>query len=301
MNIRQGLALLAVMLSGAVSCRETEQAKAAQVKSLQTERQQQLQLRIAMADSTHSTATPLAKWVVAPELREISGLTLLPDGSLLAHDDEIGKIYQIDPKAGIILKSFTLDQVPHGDFEAIATVGSDIYLLESHGNLFKFREGSDGEVVPYTKLDTRLGHQCEFEAMAYEADSSRLLLACKKVASKSLKDQLVIYQVPLPFTDVSRITMIAIPEADIIGAHGWKKFEPSDMAIDPTTRNWVIVASIQKALAVITPAGTVVRSELLPGDHPQAEGLAITNDNILIISDEATTKPAVITLYRWRP
>jgi uncharacterized protein YjiK len=301
MNIRLGLALLAVMLSGAVSCRETEQAKAAQVKSLQTERQQQLQLRIARADSSHSTATPLAKWVVAPELREISGLTLLPDGSLLAHDDEIAKIYKIDPKAGMILESFTLDQVPHGDFEAIATAGSDIYLLESHGNLFKFRAGADGQVVPYTVLNTGLGHQCEFEGMAYEPDSSRLLLACKKVASKSLKDQLVIFQVPLPFTDVSRITMRAIPEADVIGAHGWKKFEPSDMAIDPTTKNWVILASIQKALAVVTPGGTVVRSEPLPGDHPQAEGLAITNDNILIISDEATTKPAVITLYRWRP
>jgi len=301
MSIRQGLALLAVMLLGSVPCRDTEQAKAAQVKSLQTRRQHQLQLRIAMADSSHSTATPLAKWVVAPELREISGLSLLPDGSLLAHDDEIAKIYQIDPKAGIILKSFSLQDLPHADFEAIATAGSDIYLLESHGNLFKFREGGDGDVVPYTKLDTRLGHQCEFEGMAYEPDSSRLLLACKKVASKSLKDQVVIYQVPLPFTDISRITMLAIPEADVIGAHGWKRFEPSDMAIDPTTKNWVILASIQKALAVITPGGTVVRSEPLSGDHPQAEGVAITSDNILIISDEATSKPAFITLYRWRP
>lgn len=301
MTIRQSLALLAVVLSGTVSCRETEQAKAAQVKSLQTARQQQLQLRIAMADSNHSTATPLAKWIVAPELREISGLSLLPDGSLLAHDDEMAKIYQIDPKAGIILKSFSLDGLPHADFEAIAAAGSDIYLLESHGNLFKFKAGADGEVVPYTKLDTRLGHQCEFESMAYEPDSSRLLLACKKVGSKSLKNQLVIYQVPLPFTDVSRITMLAIPEADIIGAHGWKNFEPSDMAIDPTTKNYVLVASLQKALAVITPGGTVVRSELLPGDHPQAEGLAITSDNIMIISDEATKEPAVITLYRWRP
>jgi hypothetical protein len=29
--------------------------------------------------------------------------------------------------------------------------------------------------------------------------------------------------------------------------------------------------------------------------------VAVTRDNILIVSDEATQKPAAITLYRWRP
>jgi len=45
----------------------------------------------------------------------------------------------------------------------------------------------------------------------------------------------------------------------------------------------------------------VVRSEPLPGNHHQAEGVAVTKDSLLIISDEATSKPAAITVYRWRP
>ena len=36
------------------------------------------------------------------------------------------------------------------------------------------------------------------------------------------------------------------------------------------------------------------------GRDLQAEGVAITKDSILIISDEATSKPAAVTLYRWR-
>jgi hypothetical protein len=44
-----------------------------------------------------------------------------------------------------------------------------------------------------------------------------------------------------------------------------------------------------------------VRSEEIPGEHRQPEGVAITRDGILLISDEANVKPAVITLYRWRP
>jgi uncharacterized protein YjiK len=54
-------------------------------------------------------------------------------------------------------------------------------------------------------------------------------------------------------------------------------------------------------LVVLTPDGDVVRSEPLPGDHQQAEGVAITNDSLLVISDEANVKPAGITLYKWRP
>jgi hypothetical protein len=29
--------------------------------------------------------------------------------------------------------------------------------------------------------------------------------------------------------------------------------------------------------------------------------VAITNDSILLVSDEANVKPAAITLYKWRP
>ena len=82
-------------------------------------------------------------------------------------------------------------------------------------------------------------------------------------------------------------------------ANKWKKFRPSDITIDPSTGNYVMISSLDHGLVVITPSGDIVRSEPLPGKHHQAEGVAITRDNILIISDEATSKPAAITLYRW--
>jgi hypothetical protein len=61
----------------------------------------------------------------------------------------------------------------------------------------------------------------------------------------------------------------------------------------------VLVAAKQKALVMLTPAGTVVFSRSLGGRHPQAEGIAITRDHILIIADEATNSAATITLYYW--
>jgi len=56
----------------------------------------------------------------------------------------------------------------------------------------------------------------------------------------------------------------------------------------------------EKGLIVVTPEGEVVRSEPIPGDHRQPEGVAITPDSILLVSDEANVKPPAITLYRWR-
>lgn len=295
------LALLAAIVLSGGSCGETQPAKAEQLRALEAARKHQLARRIAIADASSSQAAPLAMWILPPQLHEISGLTLTSDGRMFAHDDEAGGVYQIDPKTGIVVKRFMLEGEPNADFEAIATVGADMYMLESNGGLLKFNEGADGDHVPYTKHDTRLGRECEFESLAYEHDSSRLLLACKRVTTKSLRNRLVIYRVPVPFTDTASVSMLTVPMTEVIGLNRWKNFQPSDMAIDPETGNYVLIASQEKAIAVITPAGDVVRSEPLPGNHQQAEGVAVTSDRILIVADEARHRPAAITLYRWRP
>jgi uncharacterized protein YjiK len=92
-----------------------------------------------------------------------------------------------------------------------------------------------------------------------------------------------------------------VPIKDVIGNNKWKNFRPSDITIDPNTKNYVIIASKEMGLVVLNPDGEVIRSEPLPGDHRQAEGVAITRDSVLMISDESNVKPAAITLYRWRP
>jgi uncharacterized protein YjiK len=220
---------------------------------------------------------------------------------VITHDDEVARVYVIDPRAGIILKRFSLQGERHGDFEAIETAGNDMYLLQSNGHIFKFKEGGDGALVPYTVFDTHLGKECEFESMAYEADSSRLLLACKKVQHDVARHELVIYGLPLPLDKKNAPTMLTIPITEVVGTNKWKNFHPSDMTIDPFTKNYVLIASREKGLVVISPDGDVVRSVPLPPGHNQAEGVAITKDGLLLISDEAHMTPAAISVYRWRP
>ena len=301
MTAARGLVLLVCALPCVGACRETQQARAAQVRAVEATRNKQFEQRLALADADSSTVLPVAMWLMPPELREISGLAITPRGTVLTHDDNVGRVYEIDPKTGILLKGFSLKDGVRGDFEAITIAGTDVYLMESKGKIFKFKEGKDAEQVPYTVYDTGLRKTCEFESMVYEPDSSRLVLVCKRILTKPAPHEMWIYRLPLPLGNPSAMTMLRIPIQDVIGSNKWKNFHSSDINIDPITKNYVIVSSNQKGLVVIKPDGEMVRSEPLPGDHRQPEGVAVTRDSLLMVSDESNVKPAALTLYRWRP
>ena len=291
---------LLVSVAAALACGQRSEANAAQTQALLAQRQAEITQRLAAAGRDQKQTEPVAMWVLPAELREISGLALTADGRVLTHDDEIGRVYVIDPKRGVVLKRFTLGDGPRGDFEGITVADSSIYLLASNGILLEFKEGADGASVPYSIHDTKLGHECTFESVAFEASSASLLLPCKVVGKKSLRDQLVIYRWHVRKTDSPRLSMFTVPLTRVIGTNDWKTFHPSDMTVDPTTGNWVLISSHEKGLVEVTPSGQVLRSGPLPGKHHQPEGVTITRDGILIVSDEATKTPATITLYRWR-
>ena len=297
MTILRPLALI-IGLAGLMSACKT-QAETARAEAALNAREQRLQARLARVEQTQSVDQPVAMWIMPPALSEISGLTVTSDGRLLAHDDELARVFEIDPKRGVVAKSFMLGNGLHGDFEGITMVGPDIYMMLSNGLLYRFREGANDAHVSYTTFDTHLGKECEFEGVAYEKDSARLVLPCKNVKLKHLDDEVVIYRWKIGSTDPSGISMLSVPFSEIAGNNKWKKFRPSDITIDPATGNYVIISSLEKGIVVMTPNGDVISSGPLPGKHQQAEGVAITSDDILIISDEATSKPATITLYKW--
>ena len=300
MTSRRWLVALLCAMPFVAACDDTPKAKAAELQKLAETRKKELAARIAAAAANPDTALPIAMWIMPPQLREISGLAPTSRGTVLTHDDNSGRVSEIDPKTGILVKSFSLLGNQKEDFEAIAIAGNDIYLMASDGKLFRFREGADGQQVSFIMFDTGLEKQCEFEGLAYEADSSRLVMACKRELDKQAPKEVVLYRMPFPLNRAT-FTALKVPLKDVVGSNAWTKFRPSDITIDPVTKNYVIVSSQEKALLVMTPDGDVVRSQPLPGDHQQAEGVAITNDSILVISDEANVKPAAITLYKWRP
>ncbi|MEO7962982.1 MAG: SdiA-regulated domain-containing protein [Gemmatimonadaceae bacterium] len=257
--------------------------------------------------ATVTTGDPMvARWILPSWLSEISGLTLLRDGRMLVHDDETARISVIDVRRGEVTKTFVLGNgAVKGDFEGITTVGDTIYLLSSKGILFLFHEGDNDAGVRYRTVDTRLGKECEFEGVVYDSATSSLYLPCKRVLKKKEKKHeagsLLVFRLPLPLGSTDDVARLELPLAQDDSSKKKPTFQASDITRDPTTGHLVALASRERQLLEFTTDGEVVREELLPpsGRHQQPEGIAITRDGLLIVSDEAVRTPAAITVYRW--
>ena len=248
---------------------------------------------------TGQWGAPLARWVLPQNMNEISGLALTPDGRLFAHPDERGMVSQIDYRRGVVVKQFLLGRRGvQADFEGIAVAGDTMYLLASNGRIYEFREGANGANVDFSVHDLELGKECEFEGLGYDPAINSLLLACKHIGIKEFKDQLLIYRWRLTESGGERLSHLAVPVAEIAAQHDWKDIGPTGIDVDPVTGNYVLT-TMEHALIVISPEGVILEVRLLPATHDQPEGIAITRDSMIIISDEAVTKPAAITLYRW--
>ncbi len=299
MKLLRTIVLLVAASAFASACQRRGEISEAEAAVLE-DRANRVNARLAGHEIDTTESGILARWVLPAELKEISGLAVTANGNLLAHNDEQGRVFVIDPKRGVVVKQFMLGKGDlRGDFEAIAVSDAEIFMLVSNGTIYRFREGGDGQSVAYTTIDTKLGRECEFEGIAIDRARQIVLMPCKNVSKKGPKGQLVIYRWSLQGGPMQKPSMLTVPLTLLIGPNGWRSLHPSDMAIDPVTKNYVMIASQEKALIEITPEGDVVSARPLPEASEQAEGIAITNDGILIISDEGNRSLATITLYRW--
>lgn len=228
-------------------------------------------------------------------LDEISGLAFTSDGRLFAHDDERGRIYEIDPHSGEVGKHFDVgDKVRRDDFEGIAIAGERFFLISSMGMLYEFREVGDGRYAEYRTTDTRVGVTCEVEGLDYDPADDALLIACK--VSTPDRGVIVVHRLPLDSAR-DRLAPIEIPMSQL-AAHGLGEgFAPSAIAVDPTG-TLLILSGRDGALIEVDRNGRMMAGiRLSKRRHPQAEGLAFGPDGTLYISDEQNGHDARLTAY----
>ena len=238
-------------------------------------------------------------------LKEISGLALTSDGRLLAHNDEEGIIFEIDPAKGEVRKLLELSDSRgrlDADFEGIAVTEEHIYLVTSDGRLCEALAGGTGDRAPCLIYDTRLGSDYEIEGLAYEPGTRELLLASKAARGGAAKGPLYIFRWSVDTKRMVEGGQIRIPVKEIASRIPGKDFETSGIERHPVSGNYFLVAGRQRALAEITPDGTLVGVRELPaGWHRQTEGITFGLDCSLILSDEGASKRARLTVYPLRP
>ena len=293
MSIAAPLVVIAACLLGACE----RGAPGAQAREELAERSRTFDERLAAA-RPGAGDEPVARWELPAMLAEISGLALTRDGRLLAHGDETGDVYEIDYRTGLVAKRFSLGPDPvTDDFEAISVRDSVVTLFTSKARLFEFAEGRNESTVPFETRELALDDDCrEFESAGYSPDGTTLVLACKTPRGK-VKD-LLLYRRSASDTTSDRFERIDVP-IDSIRARGpkWKEFSASDLAIRPDNGNYLLVAGPERGYLEVTPEGRVVVARPLSADHPQAEGIAVTGDGLLLIADEAANGRASLTVY----
>lgn len=256
----------------------------------------------SLLESYPLTVESMQQWRLPNRLNEISGLALSPDGRLFAVDDEVAAIYELDYDEGRIIKVFAFGRpVLRGDFEGIAYLEDKIWLATSSGEIFSGDEGEDGEQMSYQRYESGRGSECEFEGLAADRESHALILACKKLLKGAELEGLAIFSWSADTHRINAGKTVILPERDIRRRLDTDRFDPSGIAIAPSNGNVIILASRQRALVELTPAGELIAARHIPlvSRHRQPEGIEITGDARLLIADEGGSRKARLAVY-WK-
>jgi uncharacterized protein YjiK len=268
----------------------------------------------SQAETSESAAPPDTDFILpyrldAPDtvfqlpgsLREISGLTCSSDGRhLLAVNDEQGFIFQLNIKTGAI--EAKQDFGKHNDYEGLAAVGKDVYVVNSSGTVYHTK--ANGKTKSYP---TPLNSNFDVEGLCYDSSQNRLLLACKGQSGKGagFTNKKAIYAFDLSKKKLSDTPAFLINRAEIARWKGGagsltakineffstdlapSAFGPSGLAFSPIDGNLYVVASVGKALAVLRPDGSLALVQPMSGSQfKQPEGICFDHQGRLYISSE---------------
>ncbi len=262
--------------------------------------------------TAYNFSRPTASYAMPAELAELSGIAISGPEQLTGVEDETGRLYHYNLRTRRVER--TADFGPAGDYEDLARVGNDWFVLRSDGTLFRY--GATGT----RQYETGLTLANNAEGLTYDTRSNTLLVACKgapggeltgtKRAIYRLHPSTYKVQTPAAYVlDVDAIVAAAPVLADAPenkkgkkgkSSGGLKGFAPSAVAVHPRTGHVFVLSARQNALVELAADGQLLAAQALPPAlFPQAEGLAFAANGDLYIATEAGKKSGQAMIYRF--
>lgn len=243
------------------------------------------------------TAQPVRRILLPAALREISGLAVTSAGELLAHNDARGRVFALDSATGRVLRRYELQGDLRQDFEGIAVAGDTVFLMTSTGLVYLFRDGADGDSVPFQGFDTGLGQVCELEGLAWDPVDRVLLLPCKVPWRAGLRGGLTIFRWSLDRRTVADPATLEVPAAVLRRTLRVSTVRPTAVEIDTASGRILVLSSSPQALVEMDRAGRLlVAVGLRSMRHPQPEALALLPGS-LVVGDEGGAGRGMLTVY----
>ena len=254
----------------------------------------------------YTLTKPTNEYKLPKALNEISGLTYYKNDKLLCVQDEDAVVYVFDTQKKKIAWQFGFGG--YGDFEGIEYVNDEVFVLESNGNLFRFKPvsppsgaASDIDVPtasPVGRTKTDLPAGTEVEGLGYNPKSKRLLIAVKKSKSESARN--AVYSFDLLNRAVYKDMSLTDEQLTVAGIDP-KTYEPSGIAVHPITGDWYMLTSAGKRLVITNWQAKITYSEPLdPKLFRQPEGICFAPNGDMFIASEGNGKKGYILKFDYR-
>jgi uncharacterized protein YjiK len=237
-------------------------------------------------------------------LSEASGLAMSDDGRLFCHDDESATVYQVDYANGKIVKQFSLGSgFLKGDFEGIAIKKDTLYMVESNGNIFAFREGENNSRVKFQMYRTSLSHKNDVEGLEYDPETDCLLLACKGEPSltsgkKKHHGYKAVYAFSLKTYKLLEKPRFLIPLDAVTKSARNGQFNPSGIARHPKSGTYFIITADGESIIELSRDGKILaQQEISKKANSQPEGIAFAPDLSMILCNDGQGGSGTLTVY----
>ena len=236
------------------------------------------------------------KWEVPKVLEEISAISYISENRFACIQDEAGTIFIYNIASEKIEKEIPF--ADQGDYEGLAVVGPDAYVLRADGQIFQVRNYS-GPKPSTIEYKTHLTSKHDPEGMCYDPQNNRLLVAIKGSEPDS-DDFKGIYSFDLKKLVMAEQPVLRINLKDKIfeNIEGKKKgsvMRPSEIAIHPTTGDIYITEGAKPKLLVMDSTGKIkTLKQLKNSDFNQPEGLSFSPEGTMYISNEGSKNPGNI-------
>jgi hypothetical protein len=229
-------------------------------------------------------------------LREISGIDYINDNIIVAINDEVGKLFFVDPGTGKF-ESFEFGK--KDDYEDVVIAGSSYFVMNSKGHLFEISISEKKLMASYIN---DFGKHTEFESLCYDRINNQLLLICKECGKNP--NSINAYRFSLISKAFLSGTYFSIPWIDIRRMMKDNSIEckPSGASINPVNGKLYIIASLSKTLLQCSVTGQLEAAYGLNPDHfPQPEGICFSPRGDLYIANEGVQGKGTLLKFSFHP
>lgn len=227
-------------------------------------------------------------WHMSILLEEISGISWIEENLIACVDDEEAIIFIYNTRTSTIEKQIVFGE--DGDFEGIAVVDKNAYVLRSDGTLFEVKNYRQDSIT-VNEFATGLPAKYDFEGVAYDRAKNRLLLAIKDKAGENSKP---VYSFNLKTKKMEEEPAFEIKFNDPVFKVLKQELNhhiirPSEISVNPTNGDIYILEGTNPKILVLNSSGKIKKLHVLKEEQfRQAEGLTFDAAGNLYISNEGS-------------